>query len=88
MNKKESLVKNLRKSQMEAAAAEKEARRQKKELQMKLEKILEDLDKVAGGSDEKKTTENWFGNWVKCDKGIVFVNGVLVREMGEKEWEV
>ena len=61
MNKKESLVKNLRKSQMEAAAAEQEARRQKKELQMKLEKILEDLDKVAGGSDEKETTENWFG---------------------------
>lgn len=49
MNKKESLVKNLRKSQMEATAAEQEARRQKKELQMKLEKILEDL----GGSDEK-----------------------------------
>lgn len=57
MNKKESLVKNLRKSQMEATAAEQEARRQKKELQMKLEKILEDL----GGSDEKETTENWFG---------------------------
>ena len=54
MNKKESLVKNLRKSQMEAAAAEQEARRQKKELQMKLEKILEDLDRVAGGSDEKE----------------------------------
>ena len=54
MNKKESLVKNLRKSQMEATAAEQEARRQKKELQMKLEKILEDLDKVAGGSDEKE----------------------------------
>lgn len=46
---------------MEATAAEQEARRQKKELQMKLEKILEDLDKVAGGSDEKETTENWFG---------------------------
>ena len=54
MNKKESLVKNLRKNQMEATAAEQEARRQKKELQMKLEKILEDL----GGSDEKETTEN------------------------------
>ena len=35
MNKKESLVKNLRKSQMEATAAEKEARRQKKELQIR-----------------------------------------------------
>lgn len=58
MNKKESLVKNLRKSQMEAAAVEQEARRQKKELQMKLAKILEDLDKVTGGSDEKETTEN------------------------------
>ncbi len=54
MNKKESLVKNLRKSQMEAAAAEQEARRQKKELQMKLEKILEDLDKV----DEKEIYED------------------------------
>lgn len=58
MNKKESLVKNLRKSQMEAAAAEQEARRQQKELKMKLDKILEDLDKVAGGSDEKETAEN------------------------------
>lgn len=58
MNKKESLVKNLRKSQMEAVAAEREARRQKKELKMKLDKILEDLDKIAGGSDEKETTEN------------------------------
>lgn len=54
MNKKESLVKNLRKSQMEATAAEQEARRQKKELQMKLEKILEDL----GGSDEKEIYED------------------------------
>ena len=45
MNKKESLVKNLRKSQMEAAAAEQEARRQKKELQfkMKLKKKLMNL---------------------------------------------
>ena len=58
MNKKESLIKNLRKSQMEAVAAEQEARRQKKELKMKLDKILEDLDKVAGGSDEKETAEN------------------------------
>lgn len=58
MNKKESLVKNLRKSQMEAVAAEQEARRQQKELKMKLDKILEDLDKIAGGSDEKETTEN------------------------------
>ena len=58
MNKKESLVKNLRKSQMEAVAAEREARRQQKELKMKLDKILEDLDKIAGGSDEKETTEN------------------------------
>ena len=58
MNKKESLVKNLRKSQMEAVASEQEARRQQKELKMKLDKILEDLDKVAGGSDEKETTEN------------------------------
>lgn len=54
MNKKESLIKNLRKSQMEAVAAEQEARRQQKELKMKLDKILEDLDKVAGGSDEKR----------------------------------
>ena len=61
MNKKESLIKNLRKSQMEAVAAEQEARRQQKELKMKLDKILEDLDKVAGGSDEKETAENWFG---------------------------
>ena len=58
MNKKESLIKNLRKSQMEAVAAEQEARRQQKELKMKLDKILEDLDKVAGGSDEKETAEN------------------------------
>ena len=58
MNKKESLVKNLRKSQMEATPAEQEAKKQKKEMQMKLKKILEDLDKVAGGSDEKETTEN------------------------------
>lgn len=49
MNKKESLVKKLRKSQMEATAAEQEARRQQKELKMKLDKILEDLDKIAGG---------------------------------------
>ena len=58
MNKKESLIKNLRKSQMEAIAAEQEARRQQKELKMKLDKILEDLDEVARGSDEKETTEN------------------------------
>ena len=58
MNKKESLIKNLRKSQMEAVAAEQEARRQQKELKMKLDKILKDLDKIAGGSDEKETTEN------------------------------
>lgn len=87
MNKKESLVKNLRKSQMEAAAAEQEARRQRKELQMKLEKILEDLDKVAGGSDEKETTENWFGP----NGNVIFVNGVLGqfgRRGRVKEWEV